>query len=160
MGVSGSGKTTLGQELAARTGWPFLDGDDFHTPEAKAKMSAGQGLDDGDRQPWLRRLRGELLARPDVTLACSSLRHSHRDVLRVPDARFIFLDLPQALLLSRLQERGGHYAHADLLPSQLGTLEPPDRDEADVLTLHVTPQDSAADLARLTLSALDIPYAR
>ncbi|WP_226342425.1 gluconokinase [Deinococcus sp. AJ005] len=160
MGVSGSGKTTLGEALAARTGWPFLDGDDFHTPEAKAKMAAGLGLSDEDRQPWLERLRAELLARPEVILACSSLRHSYRDVLRVPDARFVFLNVAQSLLLERLQERGGHYAHADLLPSQLQTLEPPDRGEADVLTLHVTAQDSSADLTRLTLSALGLADAR
>ena len=56
MGVSGSGKTTLGQALAARTGWPFLDGDDFHAPQARAKMAAGLGLSDDDREPWLRRI--------------------------------------------------------------------------------------------------------
>ncbi|CAM3377673.1 gluconokinase [Deinococcus saxicola] len=160
MGVSGSGKTTLGQALATRTGWPFLDGDDFHTPEARAKMAAGLGLSDGDRQPWLERLRAELLARPEVILACSSLRYSYRDVLRVPNTRFVFLDVPQSLLLERLQRRGNHYAHADLLPSQLQTLEPPDRGEADVLTLHVTAQDSSADLTQLTLSALGIADAR
>lgn len=160
MGVSGSGKTTLGEDLAAKTGWPFLDGDDFHTPEARAKMAAGLGLSDGDRQPWLLRLRAELLAHPQVILACSSLRRSYRDVLRVLDTRFIFLDVPPRLLLARLQERGDHYAHADLLPSQLDTLEPPDRDEADVMTLHVTPQDSPSDLTRLALAALGLPHAR
>ncbi|CAM3802088.1 gluconokinase [Deinococcus frigens] len=160
MGVSGSGKTTLGQALAARTGWPFLDGDDFHTPGARAKMAAGLGLSDGDRQPWLLRLRSELLAHPQMIVACSSLCHSHRDVLRVPETRFIFLDVPPGLLLARLSERDGHYAHADLLPSQLQTLEPPARNEADVLTLHVTPQDSPTQLARLTLSALGISHAR
>lgn len=160
MGVSGSGKTTLGQALAARTGWPFLDGDDFHTPEARVKMAAGLGLSDEDRQPWLGRLRAELLARPEAILACSSLRRSYRDALRVADARFVFLDVPQSLLLERLQERGGHYAHADLLPSQLQTLEPPDRGEADVLTLHVTAQDSSAELTQRTLSTLGVADAR
>jgi gluconokinase len=159
MGVAGSGKTTLGQDLARRTGWPFLDGDDFHTPQARAKMAAGLGLSEEDRQPWLGRLRAELLARPRVILACSSLRRSYRDLLRVPDTRFVFLDVPPRLLLARLQQRDGHYAHADLLPSQLQTLEPPDRDEADVLTLHVTPQDSPSDLTRLALAALGLPYA-
>ncbi len=160
MGVSGSGKTTLGQDLAQRTGWPFLDGDDFHTPQARAKMAAGAGLSDEDRQPWLLRLRAELLARSQMILACSSLRRRYRDLLRVPGTHFIFLDVPPRLLLTRLQERDHHYAHADLLPSQLQTLEPPDRDETDVLTLHVTAQDGPSDLTRLTLAALGFPYAR
>ncbi|GGL68274.1 gluconokinase [Deinococcus aerolatus] len=159
MGVSGSGKTTLGEALAARTGWPFLDGDAYHTPEARAKMAAGLGLSDADRQPWLQQLRAELRRRPEVILACSSLRRRYRDMLRVPGVRFVYLEVPPETLRSRLHSRGGHYAHADLLPSQLQTLEPPGPDEADVLSLHVTRQDSPAGLARLTLSALGLDHA-
>ena len=45
MGVSGSGKTTIAEELAARLGWPFEEGDSLH-PEANiAKMHAGIPLD-------------------------------------------------------------------------------------------------------------------
>lgn len=159
MGVSGSGKTTLGQALAACTGWPFLDGDDFHTAQARAKMAGGEGLSDADREPWLRQLRAELLRRPTVILACSSLRRSYRDMLRVPGAHFVYLEVPPATLRSRLNSRGDHYAHADLLPSQFDTLERPGLDEADVLSVHVTPQDSPADLARLTLTALGLDHA-
>ena len=45
MGVTGTGKTTVGQALAARTGWPFADADDFHSPANRAKMHAGIPLD-------------------------------------------------------------------------------------------------------------------
>ena len=159
MGVSGSGKTTLGQALAACTGWPFLDGDDFHTAQARAKMAGGEGLSDADRQPWLRQLRAELRRRPTVILACSSLRRRYRDMLRVPGARFVYLEVPPTTLVARLNSRGGHYAHADLLPSQLETLERPGPEEADVLSLHITPQDSPADLARLTLTSLGLGHA-
>jgi gluconokinase len=55
MGVTGSGKSTVGACLSASTGWTFYDGDDFHSPEAKAKMSSGQPLTDEDRIPWLER---------------------------------------------------------------------------------------------------------
>ena len=40
---------------------PFFDGDDLHSPEARAKMTAGVALDDDDRAPWLDRI-GALLA--------------------------------------------------------------------------------------------------
>ncbi len=66
VGVAGSGKTTVGQALAAQTGWMFADGDDYHPPENVAKMSAGIPLNDGDREPWLKRLRS-LLALPTFT---------------------------------------------------------------------------------------------
>lgn len=41
MGVSGSGKTTIGRQLAGKLGWPFYDGDDYHTPANVTKMAAG-----------------------------------------------------------------------------------------------------------------------
>jgi adenylylsulfate kinase-like enzyme len=53
MGVAGSGKTTIGGVLAKETGWPFIDGDDFHSAAAVAKMRAGVPLTDADRVTWL-----------------------------------------------------------------------------------------------------------
>lgn len=53
MGVSGCGKTTLGRLLHAATGWPFIEGDDLHSPANINKMNSGQPLTDEDRQPWL-----------------------------------------------------------------------------------------------------------
>ena len=53
MGVSGSGKTTIGKKLAARIGLPFFDGDDFHPPSNKEKMTLGIPLTDEDRKEWL-----------------------------------------------------------------------------------------------------------
>ena len=57
MGVSGAGKTTLGSALAAHLGWRFLDADDFHSPEAKAKIASGVTLDETDRAAWLARIK-------------------------------------------------------------------------------------------------------
>ncbi len=36
MGVSGSGKTTFGIAIAKAKGIAFFDGDDLHSPEARA----------------------------------------------------------------------------------------------------------------------------
>lgn len=164
MGVSGSGKTSVGRELAARAGWPFLDADDVHTPEARRKMARGEALTDADRAPWLARLRSELEARPDMVLACSALRRAYREALRLPalslsSQHFLFLNVPGPLLRARLEAREGHYAGRTLLPSQLATLERPGLDEPDVLTLDVTVRDTPADLARRALAALDVSYA-
>ena len=46
MGVSGAGKSTVGRQLAARLGWEFHDGDDFHPPANVAKMRSGTPLTD------------------------------------------------------------------------------------------------------------------
>jgi gluconokinase len=53
MGVAGSGKTTLGKQLSLALHCPFYDGDDFHSPEARLKISRSEALTDEDRQPWL-----------------------------------------------------------------------------------------------------------
>ena len=48
MGVSGAGKTTVGRALAQALGGDFIDGDDLHTDAARAKMGAGEPLNDSD----------------------------------------------------------------------------------------------------------------
>ncbi len=59
MGVSGSGKTTVAQELAAKLGWPFEEGDALHPESNVAKMHAGIPLDRCGSRALARR-RGRL----------------------------------------------------------------------------------------------------
>lgn len=132
MGVSGSGKTTIGKHLAITLGWLFLDGDDFHPPANIAKMRQGIPLTDGDRWPWLDRLRQDLeqlLAQgQSAVVACSALKQRYRDRLQGPDGtriRFVYLHGHPDYLRSRLRQRQGHFMAADMLDSQLATLEVP-----------------------------------
>lgn len=131
MGVSGVGKTTVGRLLAAGLGWPFLDADDFHPAANVAKMQAGQPLDDADREPWLATLAAALRQRLErgesAVLACSALKESYRDRLRVgPAVRFVHLRAPREVIRRRLEERRGHFFAPDLLASQLAALEEPE----------------------------------
>lgn len=133
-GVSGSGKTTVGKALAQRLHWDFLEGDDFHPAENIAKMRRGEPLQDADRKPWLYRLRAELgahLARGNhVILTCSALKASYRAMLCINPERvhFVFLTGDRLLLSQRLLQRSDHFMPADLLQSQLDTLELPDNE--------------------------------
>ena len=140
MGVSGSGKSTLGAALATAMDCSFLEGDDFHSPEAVAKMHAGIPLTDEDRWPWLERL-GRAIGKHEIAVAsCSALRRAYRDCLRkvIPSpTRFVLMDASHAELLRRLTARTGHYMPPSLLTSQLNTLERPQPDEV-VLTLDAT----------------------
>ena len=133
MGVAGSGKSTVGAALAAAVGWPFVDADDHHAAASIAKMARGEPLDDGDRWPWLDRLRAIIdgaLAREDgLVLACSALKASYRARLTGGDAggrvRFVYLAGTPELLRARLAQRPGHFMKPGMLDSQLATLEVP-----------------------------------
>src|SRR5688500_6255121 len=111
MGVAGSGKTTIGTKLADDLGWSFYDADDFHPPDNVHKMGNGIPLTDADRQPWLDALaaliRDLLASGQSAVIACSSLKHSYRKLLRADPAqvRFVYLKADYETLLRRLHER-------------------------------------------------------
>ena len=161
MGVAGSGKSTLGAYLGQALDCPFLEGDDFHSAEAVAKMRGGQPLTDTDRWPWLDRLGGAIAdvvkARGIAVAACSALRRCYRD--RLIDAigaptRFVLLDSARGELQRRLASRSGHYMPPTLLDSQLATMEAPAADE-HAITLDAG--EPVATLAREALAWLTLP---
>lgn len=136
MGVSGSGKSVLGHCLAGKLDSTFIEGDDFHTADAVAKMSASHPLDDADRWPWLDRVGaavGAAVARDGVAVAaCSALKRRYRERLAMAAGTpllFVLLDAHRELLSQRLADRPHHFMPANLLDSQLATLERPDADE-------------------------------
>lgn len=131
MGVSGAGKTTIGTRLAHRLGVGFLEGDSLHPAKNIAKMQSGRPLTDLEREPWLIAIGHRLAAEPSLVVACSSLKRSYRDLIRrsAPSAVFIHLDGPKSVIESRMADRKGHFMPAELLESQLDTLEPLMADE-------------------------------
>jgi gluconokinase len=136
MGVSGSGKSTLAAALAGAIGCPFLEGDEFHSPQAVQKMRAGTPLTDDDRWPWLDRLGRAIsagAASDGIAVAsCSALKKVYRDRLRQSIAvpvHFVLLDPVRDELERRMIARAGHFMPSTLLRSQLDTLERPQPDE-------------------------------
>ena len=85
MGVSGSGKSTIAEELAARLGWPFEEGDALHPESNIAKMHAGIPLTDADRKPWLERVAawidGQRAKKQPGIITCSALKRSYRQII-------------------------------------------------------------------------------
>ena len=156
MGVSGTGKTTIATMLAARLGWPFAEGDEFHSPANVAKMHAGHPLTDEDRWPWLQSISDWITTREQAgtggVVTCSALKRSYRDLLRTghPDVRFVCLTGGHEMLRQRLENRGGHFMPASLLQSQLDTLEPLEPDEpGGVVDAAQTPEQTEAAALRL-----------
>lgn len=113
-------------------------------------MRNGIALTDGDRWDWLIHLRQESIRQLDagntgVVLTCSALKHKYRDVMRVaPNSspelqlRFIYLHAPEEVLMKRVSSRKGHYMAANMVHGQFDILEPPTKDETDVITIDVT----------------------
>jgi len=154
MGVSGAGKTTIARMLAAELRVPFIDADDLHSAESRAKMAAGHPLDDVDRLPWLERVAAAAAEAGDVVIACSALKRSYRDLLRAgaPALRFVELDVTRAELERRVRERHDHFMPPALLDSQLETLEPLEIDESGIRVDADPAPDAIVAAAREALS--------
>ena len=140
MGVAGSGKSTLGRAVADALGCRFVEGDDYHLPDSQRKMREGIALTDADREPWLDRI-GELLAAEPASLvvSCSALKRRYRDRLRVrvPDLRFVFVDISREEAARRVASRPAHLFPTSLVASQFEALESP-VGEAGVLAVPAT----------------------
>jgi ribose 5-phosphate isomerase A len=142
MGVSGSGKSTIAEEISARLGWPFEEGDSLH-PEANiAKMHAGIPLTDADRLPWLQRVAAwiddQRAKKQPAVITCSALKRSYRQIVigDRPEVRLVYLRGARDLVAEHLAGRHGHFMPAALLRSQIDTLEEPDPSE-DPLTVDL-----------------------
>ena len=164
MGVSGAGKTTFAEALARRLGAALLDADDLQPPGNRAKMAAGEPLDDATRAPWLgavaQVIAGWVVTGQGGVIACSALKRAYRDRLRAadPDLVTVHLDVEEAELRRRLARRRGHFFPAELLASQLAVFEPPTRNEGVVtVSGEFTTVDEAVEeiVRRLTSGALD-----
>jgi len=156
MGISGSGKSTIAQELAARLGWAFEEGDVLHPEANVAKMHAGIPLTDADRQPWLEAVAawidGQRRKKQPGIITCSALKRSYRQIIigGRPEVRLVYLRGGRDLIAEHLAGRHGHFMPAGLLQSQIDTLEEPTPDE-DALTVDVGPpaQQVADKIIRL-----------
>jgi ribose 5-phosphate isomerase A len=156
MGVSGSGKSTIAEELAARLGWPFEEGDTLHPESNIAKMHAGIPLTDADRGPWLERVAawidGQRAKKQPGIITCSALKRAYRQIIigDRPEVRLVYLRLGRDLIAEHLSGRQGHFMPAALLKSQIDTLEEPEPSE-DPLTINAgaPPAQVADEIIRL-----------
>jgi gluconokinase len=155
-GVSGCGKTTVGNLLAARLGWPFVDGDSLHPPSNLAKMSSGVPLTDEDREPWLAAIGQwidtQLASEQPGVVASSALRRSYRATLLDgrPSVVMAFLTVDQQVAAQWMAARRDHFFSAALLSSQFAALEPPTPDEPRVVPVEVRgqPADTVDEIVR------------
>ena len=77
-----------------------------------------------------------------VVVTCSALKRKYRDVIRIatyhnPTIRvhFVFLSAAEATLMDRVRARKNHYMKDYMVKSQFESLETPQQDEADVLSV-------------------------
>jgi ribose 5-phosphate isomerase A len=151
MGVSGAGKTTIAQELVARLGWPFEEGDALHPEANVAKMHAGIPLNDADRQPWLEAVAawidGQRAKKQPGIITCSALKRAYRDIIigGRPEARLVYLRGSRQVIAEHLAGRHGHFMPASLLQSQIDALEQTGPDEEPLIVDIGPPPDKVAE---------------
>jgi ribose 5-phosphate isomerase A len=163
MGVSGSGKSTIAEELSARLGWPFEEGDSLHPEPNIAKMHAGIPLTDADRLPWLERVAAwidkQRSSKKPGIITCSALKRAYRQIVigDRPEVRLVYLRGGRNLIAEHLVGRHGHFMPPELLRSQIDTLEEPDPGE-DPLTVDVgaSAAQVAHEIIRLLGSSVTI----
>jgi len=142
MGVSGCGKSSVAKQLATSLGYRMIDGDDFHTTQAKARMAKQLPLTDEDRKPWINRMLNYVtqnVGTQGIVLAYSGLKKSHRQQFRTLGVRcnFVFLHGKQRLIEERIKQRQEHFFPASLVASQFEALELPQQDESDVASFDI-----------------------
>ena len=160
MGVSGCGKSSLAAAVAAYTGLALIEGDDFHSPSSREKMSAGVPLTDADRADWLAALGEQLRAHPEgVLLTCSSLKRAYRDQLRAasPGLRFVFLDIDRGEAQRRVAARASHFFSATLVDNQFATLESPVGEDGVLRVDARAPVDDLQRQVSTWLAQEDLP---
>ena len=161
MGPMGCGKTTIGKMLSSATGWPFIEGDDFHPEPNVMKMSAGIPLTDEDREPWLLALHDCLADRlthnQTCILACSALKQSYRDLLGVDQQRIfsVYLHGTHDIIKSRLSGRKHRYMNDNLLESQIATLEKPQ--DGIRVNIDIAPQQIVKQIVSQLATLAEVP---
>ena len=114
-------------------------------------MANGHPLNDADRWDWLIVLREQALTTlktsnsKGVIVTCSALKRKYRDVIRIatyhdPTIRvnFVFLNASEAALMDRVRARKNHYMKDYMVKSQFESLETPQADEVDVLSVDAS----------------------
>jgi gluconokinase len=123
-------------------------------------MRNGIPLTDAERAPWLETLRalvdGWISAKRNAVLACSALKRTYREILRIgPNVKVVYLKGTPELLQQRLHARVGHFMTERMLQSQLATLEEPQNEDAVVVDISQSPAEIVAEIrARLELAKI------
>jgi len=138
----------------------------FHTPENVKKMAEGHPLTDADRWDWLILLREQSLqtlassSSSGVIVTCSALKRKYRDVLRIATyhnpsvlVHFVFLNASEALLMDRVRGRQNHYMKDYMVHSQFQSLEAPQGDETDVLSVEAA--GTSLEVQKLALAVVN-----
>ena len=111
-------------------------------------MADGHPLNDADRWDWLILLREEAISAlkssnsNGAIVTCSALKRKYRDVIRIAtyhdpsiQVHFVFLSASEAALMDRVRARKNHYMKDYMVKSQFESLETPQQDEVDVLSV-------------------------
>ncbi len=130
VGLTGSGKTTLGNLLARELGWMYYEGDTFLSTPNFTHFMRGEDIAEEDIQACLGKLREQIgrhvNKKQNLIVACTALKESQREILRVGDeVRFIYLHGESQLLEERQRQRKMQLSNLERLAYQSARFEEP-----------------------------------
>jgi carbohydrate kinase (thermoresistant glucokinase family) len=115
-GKAGSGKSHIGKLSSLAYGYHFHDADD-DLPEVFRKAIANrESVSDEVREEFIETIiatiRRLVLAHKDICMCQALPRNKYREKIlkAIPSVEYVWVDAPDDLILSRLENRAGHIA--------------------------------------------------
>ena len=142
-GLSGVGKSSVAYEVSCALKILYVEGDNFHTDQAKSKMADGIAVDDQYRYKWIKKIIDDVSSKNgNFILACSAIRCKHRLLLirELAINHSFELCAFSKTLTKRIETRKNHFFSKSLLDSQLKDLEE-DSFSKKIMTENLTIED-------------------
>ena len=118
-GKAGSGKSYIGKLVSNRYGFHFHDADEDLPERFRQAIKNRESVTDEVRDEYIDRvistLRRLVLTNKRICVCQALFRNKYRERIleAVPSVEYVWVDAPDHLILSRLQNRAGHVASRD-----------------------------------------------
>jgi carbohydrate kinase (thermoresistant glucokinase family) len=130
-GKAGSGKSHIGRLASRRYGFHFHDADEDLPERFRRAIERQEKVSDEVREEYFENviatIRRLMLAHQDVCVCQALVRNKYREKIQetIPSVEFVWVDAPDDVIASRLENRAGHLAPSGYAEMVNRIFEPP-----------------------------------